>query len=165
MAAESSDRDVAMHWNQTAETWAAHVREGWDVYREHYNPAFLEFVGDLSGMHSARRHTRIFARRGARITGVDLSPRMLEFAREEVRRQPLGIRYELASYAAMPMLADQSFDAVVSTMALMDGADFPGAMREIRRVLKHGCDLIFSILHALRPRAWVGFAPKAERIA
>jgi SAM-dependent methyltransferase len=162
MAAESSDRDVAMHWNQTAETWAAHVREGWDVYREHYNPAFLEFVGDLSGMHGLDA-TRASSR-GADNWRRSLA-RMLEFAREEERRQPLGIRYELASYAAMPTLADQSFDAVVSTMTLMDGADFPGAMREIRRVLKHGCDLIFSILHALRPRAWVGFAPKAERIA
>jgi SAM-dependent methyltransferase len=154
MAIEFSDDDVALHWNQNAETWAAHVREGWDVFRDHYNnPAFLEFVGDLSGLQvldagcGEGYNTRIFARRGARITGIDLSSKMLEFAREEERREALGIRYELASYAAMPMLADESFDAVVSTMALMDGPDFPGAMREIRRVLKHSSDLIFSILH------------------
>jgi SAM-dependent methyltransferase len=154
MATEFSDRDVALHWNENAETWAAQVREGWDVFREHYNnPAFLEFVGDISGRQvldagcGEGYNTRIFARRGARMTGVDLSPKMLELAREEERVEPLCIRYELASYAAMPMLADESFEAVVSTMALMDGPDFPGAMHEIRRVLKRGCDLIFSILH------------------
>ncbi len=174
MAIELSDREVALHWNQNAETWAAHVREGWDVFREHYNnPAFLEFVGDLSGKLvldagcGEGYNTRIFARRGARMTGVDLSLRMLEFAREEERRAPLGIGYELASYAAMPMFADESFGAVVSTMALMDGADFPGAMREIRRVLKRGCDLIFSILHpcfATKGMGWIRTESGEDRL-
>jgi SAM-dependent methyltransferase len=165
MANELSDRDVALHWNENAETWAAHVRKGWDVFREYYNnPAFLEFVGDLNGKLvldagcGEGYNTRIFARRGARVTGVDLSPRMLEFAREEERREPLGVRYELASYTAMPMFTDESFDGAVSTMALMDGPDFRAAMREVCRVLKRGCDLVFSILHpcfATKGMGWI----------
>jgi SAM-dependent methyltransferase len=154
MASEFSDRDVADHWNENAESWAAQVREGADVFRDLYNnPAFLEFVGEIGGLRvldagcGEGYNTRMFAGRGARMTGIDLSPKMLELAREEESREPLGIRYELASYAAMPMLADESFDAVVSTMALMDGPDFPGAMREFHRVLKRRCDLTFSILH------------------
>ncbi len=174
MASEFSDRDVALHWNQNAETWAANVRAGWDIYRDHYNnPAFLEFVGDLSAMEvldagcGEGYNTRIFARRGARMTGVDLSPKMLELARVEERREALGIRYELASYCSMPMLADESFGAAVSTMALMDGPDFPGAMGEIRRVLKRGSDLIFSILHpcfSTKGFAWVRTESGEDRL-
>jgi SAM-dependent methyltransferase len=81
------------------------------------------------------------------MTGVDLSARMIEFAREEERREPLGIRYERASYTSLEIFKEGSFDAVVSTMALMDGPDFPAAMREIARVLRPGGMLAYSIIH------------------
>ena len=130
------------------------VRGRWDIFREHWNnPAFLEFVGDLRGKVvldagcGEGHNTRMFARRGARITGIDLSAKMIEFARQAERREPLGIRYERASYTDAPMLCDETFDLVISTMALMDGPDFPGAMREVTRVLRPGGTLAFSILH------------------
>lgn len=81
------------------------------------------------------------------MTGADLSPRMIELARAEERRAPLDIRYEVASYTALEIFAAESFDAIVSTMALMDGPDFPAAMRELHRVLRPGGMLAFSILH------------------
>jgi SAM-dependent methyltransferase len=146
--------EVARLWDQNADRWATDVRAGSDAYREHYNnPAFLEFTGDLSGRAvldagcGEGHNTRIFARRGARMTGIDVSPRMIELAREEERRTPLGIRYEIASYTALGLFADESFDAVVSTMALMDGPDLPAAMRALYRVLRPGGTLAFSILH------------------
>lgn len=149
-----SESDVAQQWNLNADLWTEQVRAGWDIYREHWNnPAFLPFVGDLAGKDvldagcGEGYNTRIFARRGGRMIGVDLSPRMIERAREEERREPLGIRYEVTSYSDLGAFADDSFDACVSTMALMDGPDFPGAMREIRRVMKPGAPLCFSILH------------------
>jgi SAM-dependent methyltransferase len=81
------------------------------------------------------------------MTGVDLSAKMIGFARDEELREPLGIRYERGSYTNLEMFKTASFDAVISTMALMDGPDFPAAMREIARVLRPGGMLAFSILH------------------
>jgi SAM-dependent methyltransferase len=81
------------------------------------------------------------------MTGVDVSERMLELARAEERRAPLGIRYERTSYADLGAFPDGSFDAVVSFMALMDGARFDAAMRECFRVLRPGGMLAFSITH------------------
>jgi ubiquinone/menaquinone biosynthesis C-methylase UbiE len=151
---EISPDEVARLWDANAAHWAGDVRAGWDAYREHYNnPAFLEFVGALTDQTvldagcGEGYNTRIFARRGARMTGVDISPRMIELARKEERRHPIGIRYEVASYTALAVFADACFDAVVSTMALMDGPDFPAAMRQFHRVLKTGGMLAFSILH------------------
>ena len=63
------------------------------------------------------------------MTGVDISPRMVELARQEEAREPLGIRYEVESSAELRSFADNSFDAAVSTMALMDTPDFPGVAR------------------------------------
>jgi SAM-dependent methyltransferase len=149
-----SDQDVARHWDANADQWADHVRRGWDVFRQRVNnPAFFALIGDLSGKTvldagcGEGYNTRLLAKGGARVTGVDVSPRMIELARAEEEREPLGIRYEAASFSDLSLLDDVTFDAVISSMALMDGADLEGALRELHRVLKPGGDLFFSVTH------------------
>ncbi|WP_234913075.1 class I SAM-dependent methyltransferase [Rhizobium giardinii] len=44
-------------------------------------------------------------------------------------------------------MADTSFDAVLSTMALMDGPNLPGALGEAFRLLRPGGFLLFSVLN------------------
>lgn len=151
---EFSDQDVARYWDRNAAVWVEHVRKGYDVYREHFNnPAFFRFMGDLSGKVvldagcGEGRNTRLLARAGARPVGADISPRLIAQAREEEAREPLGIRYEIASFSHLSPFDDASFDAVVSFMALMDGPDYAGAMREAYRVLRPGGMLAFSITH------------------
>ncbi len=149
-----SVEDVARYWDANAAAWAEQVRRGADVAREWLNnPAFLTFVGDLRGQRvldagcGEGYNTRILARRGARMTGADLSERMIALARDEERREPLGIDYARASYTDMAMFTDASFDAVVSFMSLMDGPRFDLAMHELFRVLRPGGLLAFSITH------------------
>ncbi len=154
MSSRMPDEEVARHWDANAELWADHVRRGWDVFRLYFNnPAFFEMVGDLQGKEvldagcGEGYNTRLLARMGARPTGIDLSPRMIELARAEEEREPLGIRYELASLSDLSVLRDESFDDIVSTMALMDVSDLEGALREFHRLLKSSGDLFFSITH------------------
>ncbi|NTH51615.1 class I SAM-dependent methyltransferase [Agrobacterium rhizogenes] len=149
-----SEEDVASHWNKNADQWARDVRSGYDVYREHFTlPAFLDFLPSISGLDvidfgcGEGSNTRRFASMGARVTGVDLSERMIGHAQEMEARQPLGIQYRVSSYSQHTAFADASFDAVISTMALMDGPDFPAAMREAYRLLRPGGFIAFSILH------------------
>jgi len=125
---EIPEQEVARYCDENANLWPDHVRKGWDVYREYFNnPAFFEFIGDLSGKTvldagcGEGHNTRLLARSGARMTGVDISQRMIELARREEQREPLGIRYEVASFSDLSVLDDVSFDVVVSSMALMDG--------------------------------------------
>jgi SAM-dependent methyltransferase len=152
--ARFSEEDVARYWNENAEAWTREVREGHDIAREFLNnPAFLELVGDLRGKQvldagcGEGHNTRILARRGACLTGVDISERMIALAFEEERREPLGIQYARTSYADLGMFPSGSFDAVVSFMALMEGPRFDLAMRESFRVLRPGGLLVFSITH------------------
>jgi SAM-dependent methyltransferase len=149
-----SDEDVAAYWNANAEAWAQEVRQGHDVARERLNnPAFLGLIGDLGGRDvldagcGEGHTTRLLARAGARMTGIDISERMLALAVEEERRVPLGIRYVRTTYTRLDMFDAAAFDAVVSFMALMDGPGFDQAMAEALRVLRPGGMLAFAITH------------------
>jgi SAM-dependent methyltransferase len=149
------DADVARYWDGNADVWARHVRAGYDLYRDLYNtPAFLALLGDemrgatvLDAGCGEGYNTRTFAGLCERIVGVDVSQRMIEYARAEEERAPLGIEYHVRSMNDLAGFPDGSFDAVVSTMALMDCADYEGAARELYRVLRPGGLFAFSVLH------------------
>ncbi|ARQ00062.1 ubiquinone/menaquinone biosynthesis C-methylase UbiE [Pseudorhodoplanes sinuspersici] len=146
--------EVRKAWDRNADLWADRVRAGMDLYREAFNnPSFLAALPDLTGRDvidlgcGEGTNTRLLARRGARMTGIDLSPQMIAAAHAEEKREPLGIAYDVASYTTRTPFPDGRFDAAVSTMALMDSPDFPAAARETFRLLKPGAPFIFSVLH------------------
>ena len=84
---------------------------------------------------------------GAIMTGIDISPRLIEHACRAEQKEPLGIRYELASFTDLSLFKDETFDTVVSTMALMDSPDFEKAITGIYRVLRKNGNFFFSISH------------------
>ena len=150
---EIDEFHVADAWNGNAEQWASDVRSGYDKYRDEYTfPAFLKFIPSVEGCDvidlgcGEGTNTRQFAKLGGKMTGVDISERMISLASEKEKQSPLGIRYDVQSYSNLSFKNDQ-FDFAVSTMALMDGPDFSSAMREAFRVLKSNGTLCFSVLH------------------
>jgi ubiquinone/menaquinone biosynthesis C-methylase UbiE len=87
-----------------------------------------------------------FARGGAIVTGVDLTPRSIEIAKR--RFEVCGLTGELAigdgESLAFP---DASFDVVYSFGVLHHTPDTAGAVREIHRVLKPGGKAIVMLYH------------------
>lgn len=145
---------IARHWDANADGWTEGLRRGRDLYRNLFlEPAFIEFLGGLQDQHvldagcGEGTSSRLMARRGATVTGVDLSPRMLESAMAEEARAPLGIRYVAGSYGELAGIPDGAFDLVASWMSLMDGADLAAAARTFFRVLKPGGALKFAVIH------------------
>jgi len=146
------DRDVARHWDENAEESVRAVRAGWDVFRKYESmPDFLAMLPDLSGRTvpdlgcGEGTNTRAFAERGMHVTGVDISRTMIAAAREQEAADPRDIEYRVASANDLSLFETARFDAVLSTMALMDAADYVGAVREAARVLKAGGLFQFSI--------------------
>lgn len=75
------------------------------------------------------------------LTGIDLSPAMLELARN--RAVTLGIRVNLVEGDAHHLpFPRQAFDAVVCTFSLCTISDVGMAVREMKRVLKPGGRLV-----------------------
>ncbi|MGE4373133.1 MAG: class I SAM-dependent methyltransferase [Xanthobacter sp.] len=151
---DSTDQQVAACWDLNADQWTEDVRAGFDVYRDQFTfPAFLNFLPDIRGLKlidfgcGEGTNTRALARRGAHMTGLDLSARLVAHARQMEEEEPLGITYVANSYSTHCGLEDGSFDGVISTLALMDGPDFDGAMREAYRLVRPSGFICFSILH------------------
>ena len=144
---------VGRYWEANAEAWTELVRAGYDHYRDGLNtPAFMEMLPDVEGLSGLDigcgegHNTRLVARRGAKVTGIDISETFIRHAREEEGREPLGIRYRRASAAGLPF-EDDSFDFSVASMSLMDIPETDRALAEAFRVVKPGGSLQFSILH------------------
>jgi SAM-dependent methyltransferase len=148
------ESELVQAWDQTAEGWAERVRTGTDHNREHLlDPATLAALGDVAGQRvldagcGEGRFGRMLAERGAQVTGVDYSPRMIELAQEEERNRPLGIRYHVADMVDLAFLPAESFDLAVAYMCLMDVADHQTAIAQIARVLKPAGRFVFSLMH------------------
>ncbi|MGH6902623.1 MAG: class I SAM-dependent methyltransferase [Geminicoccaceae bacterium] len=99
-ATKVNEDEVARYWNRNARAWTAGLRSHRDVWNEVFGiPRFLRFVGPVAGLSvldagcGEGRSARHLARRGARVTAVDISSGMLDHARHEEAREPLGIRY------------------------------------------------------------------------
>ena len=141
-------------WDAASEPWADFVRNRKDFFRDEMNnPAALRMVGDVKGKQlldlscGEGYNTRILARRGARVVGVDFSKEMVMLARERERRDRLGIRYYLSDAADLEELGDRRFDVVTCFMALMDIERYEDAVSEVARVLKKDGRFVFSITH------------------
>jgi SAM-dependent methyltransferase len=74
---------------------------------------------------------------GAEVTGVDLSPVLVETAKERAAERGLDIDYVVGDVEALPF-GDASFDKVSSTLGIMFAPDHEATAREIARVTKAG---------------------------
>jgi ubiquinone/menaquinone biosynthesis C-methylase UbiE len=148
------DDKLAREWNTAAESWTDFVREGKDYYRDEMNgPAFLSLVGNVEGKRvldlacGEGYNTRILARKGARVVGVDFSERMIEMAKQIENKEKLGIDYRVSDASDLTGTPSDHFDLITCSMALMDIEDYEAAIHEVARVMKKGGRLIFSITH------------------
>jgi SAM-dependent methyltransferase len=77
------------------------------------------------------------AKAGARVTGLDLAPRLLEIARERCADAMVEIDFVEGDAQEMPF-EDASFDRVLSVFGHMFAPDHERTAAEIRRVLRPG---------------------------
>ena len=170
---QMDDREVGRYWDENAPEWIRAVRAGWDKYREQLNnPAFFGMLPDLRGKRvldigcGEGYNTRKSADLGASVVGIDISEAMIAAARRHEAEHARGIEYHLASGSDLGMFGDATFDAVLSTMAMMDLPDYAGCVRECFRVLQPGGLFQFSVTHpCTQTRLWKWVRDdKGERI-
>ncbi len=95
------------------------------------------------------------ARAGAQVTGVDLSPRLIEMAR---RHSPPSVRYLVGDARHLDALAAGGFDAIVFVLAATNVDPLAPVFTECARLLRPGGRLVMVIAHPAfripRQSAW-----------
>jgi Methylase involved in ubiquinone/menaquinone biosynthesis len=98
-----------------------------------------------------------------RITGIDLSEEMLEKAQDKVVELALSSVTLKAMDATVMDFGDSEFDAAVATYTISAVPDPVGVLREMRRVVKPGGNIV--VLNHFRSHRRVGGAAGRSRIA
>ena len=81
--------------------------------------------------------SRVVARRGAKVTGGDISTELLAFASERAKAEGLDIEYRVADAESLPF-SDGEFDAIISTCGVMFASRPEAAAAELARVCQKG---------------------------
>ena len=143
-------------WDEVAYDYHRTVGETGDSYHRTYvNPVIFEILGDVQNLSildlacGQGYLSRILARKGAKVVGVDLSEKMLEIAQDSETSEPLGVKYIQCNSGDIHEVVDSSMDCVVSTFGFHDIKEIESTITECSRVLKEGGKLVFAIPHPL----------------
>src|SRR5437879_992242 len=126
-------------WNGVADDWQIQVGTAGDSNRIlNSDPVLWEFAGNVEGLKvlDAGCGTGYLCKqlkdRGAVVTGIDISERMITLA----RTQHPSIDFRVDSCTELRTVRDAEFDLVVSNYVLMDTPDLDGTMHAFSRVLR-----------------------------
>ena len=146
---------VRASWEHVADAYAQGQASGIDYYRyEFFGPAQLALCGEVRGLSiidvgcGNGYFARALTRGGARVTGIDISPRMIEHAKQQETAEPLGIEYRVLDAAALPAgFVPGSFDMVTSCLALQDMPSVDKVFGGVYALLRPGRRFVASITH------------------
>ena len=147
------DTDVARDsWDEVADVYTAGQASGRDYYRfEFFGPEQVLMCGEVSGLRlldvgcGSGYFAREMAQRGAQVTAIDISQRMIALARGTDR---YAIDYRLLDAQQLgDSFPHGSFDMVTSCVSLCDMPDPLAVIRGIHSVLRPDGRLVFSITH------------------
>src|SRR5690242_9909583 len=140
------------HWSRIASEWTAWARapnhdEFWA-----YRAPLISFIGHGTGDSldvgcGEGRVSRVLKECGYRVTAIDPVEKLISAAEQTGSAD----YYRIAAAADLPF-EDCSFDLVVAYNVLMDVEDVPGALKEIRRVLRPSGAVLISIVHPFADR-------------
>jgi malonyl-CoA O-methyltransferase len=138
------------------------AREGYDLWASSYDdegnpllaleePEADEALGDVARLDvldvgtGTGRHAIRLAARGARVTAIDFSDRMLAKARAKAGAD--RVRFENHDVTRRLPYPDASFDRVLSALVLEHVADVAGFFRELGRVTRPDGRIVVTAMH------------------
>jgi SAM-dependent methyltransferase len=143
------------HWTRHAERYERATRSHWQRLLDAVPIRADDDVVDIGcGTGRSTREAGRIAASGSAL-GVDLSSRMLAYAREAAEREGLGnVRFQQGDAQVFPF-PDSAFDIAVSTFGAMFFADPTAAFTNIARALRPGGRLALLTWRELGRNEWL----------
>lgn len=154
----------AGRWHEKAEALADSGKRAADLERIWQALALAPGARLLDAGCGSGQFAIPFARRGARVTGLDLSPEMIRLATGRTEGQDLAIDWRIGDLGQLPD-GDAAFDALLARMVLPFVPDLRATLEEFRRVLRPGGRFLASVPGALSPiyrDSWLRHLPGGD---
>jgi SAM-dependent methyltransferase len=140
-------------WDKNAGFWIKIIREKLDPYRIVItNKAVLlplkgrKNLKILDAGCGEGYLSRILAKKGHRVVGIDSCPQLIEAAKDLERKKPLGIKYFVGDFRNTNFPSSY-FDVVLSHQSIHEIENPEKALKQFARVLKRKGRLICLFLH------------------
>ena len=145
-------------WTEAAQDW---IEQDQAVRTGMLDSWMLETLGDVRGKRvldigcGEGRFSRLLSSLGAEVTGLDLTKPLIERARSLAVG---GETYMVGNAESLAGIADESFDAAVSYIVLVDLLDYRASIEAAYRVLRPGGRFVVCNIHPMRsavPMGWI----------
>jgi ubiquinone/menaquinone biosynthesis C-methylase UbiE len=150
------DNKIAEVWDRLADWWDDRIGNGNEFQDYLIEPATERLLALKPGERvldigcGAGRFARRIAALGATVIAIDHAERFLNRARERTTESIERIEYlklDASDPLALMSLGEESFDAAVCTMALMDMSSITPLISSLPRILKPQGRFVFSVSH------------------
>lgn len=148
------DEKIHEQWESNAEAFTGLIDgEGTPHHRKILNPCVERLLGDVEGKQFLDAGcgegylSRYYAKRGAIVTAIDLSQRLIEASEQLTEDSGVTVDYRVDNVCYIESVPDAEFDIILSNLVLLNVPCLDDAIKEFHRVLKVGGILVFSIVH------------------
>lgn len=148
------DEKFRDQWENNAEAFSGLIDgEGTPHHKKILNPCVEKLLGDVKGKQLLDAGcgegylARYYAKKGAEVTAIDLSQRLIETSEQLAEREGVTIDYRVDNVCYIESVPNAEFDIILSNLVLLNIPCIDDAIREFHRVLKVGGVLVFSIVH------------------
>jgi 2-polyprenyl-3-methyl-5-hydroxy-6-metoxy-1,4-benzoquinol methylase len=148
-----TNQEIIEQWSTvTPQSIDEYGNEG-DISKKNLlNPAIFELLGDIQNIKilevgiGGGYLSRLMAKKGAKVTGLEPSSSMYQYAVNKEKQKNLGIELINQDLSQMTQFNDE-FDAVVANMVFLDIPDWKSAMANCIQALKPDGKFVFSLWH------------------
>jgi SAM-dependent methyltransferase len=164
----TEDGEMTSYDSIALDDYLPHVERATSWNNLYERPHMIALLPRLEGKNildigcAAGYYTEYCLEKGASVSAVDISRKMLDTVAERVKSPKLQL-YRADIAAPMPFLKSDDFDCVISSLVMHYIKDWNTLLAELCRVMKKGGRLIisthhpFSIYYYLKPESYFDF--------